>query len=187
MDIFLGLYRKLNNPRKKKAPQLNLYHTMNLSLTKTASPYFSIKPAAGEFSEVQQAEDVDWVGLPEDIRYSKDLFACRVIGESMNKIIPNGSICLFRKYDAGTRNGRIVLAELTDIQDPETGSAYTVKDYQSTKRRSADGRWQHDVIQLHPRSFDSSYEPIILKDADMKLIQVRGIFIRVLGEEMESF
>jgi hypothetical protein len=51
----------------------------------------------------------------------------------MNKVIPNGSICLFRKYTGGTRNGKIVLVQHTSIQDYDFGSGYTVKEYHSKK------------------------------------------------------
>ena len=40
-----------------------------------------------------------------------DYFACKIIGESMNRVIPNGSICLFKPYTGGSRNGKIVLVE----------------------------------------------------------------------------
>lgn len=40
--------------------------------------------------------------------------AHKVVGELMNKIIPNGSICFFGKYTHGTRNGLITLVEMTD-------------------------------------------------------------------------
>jgi hypothetical protein len=40
----------------------------------------------------------------------------------MNKIIPNNSVCLFRKDTGGSRNGKIVLAEVSNLQDPDSGS-----------------------------------------------------------------
>lgn len=78
-------------------------------------PLFDLKAAAGNFSELQTVSDCEWIELPPRYKPSSDLFACTVIGESMNKVIPNGSICLFRKYFGGSRNGQIVLVELTGI------------------------------------------------------------------------
>jgi len=46
----------------------------------------------------------------------------------MNKVIPNGAYCLFRKYSGGSRNGQIVLVESTSIQDTDYGSCYTIKE-----------------------------------------------------------
>ncbi|HLX52718.1 MAG TPA: DNA/RNA helicase domain-containing protein, partial [Aquella sp.] len=76
-----------------------------------SAPFYDIKAAAGNFSKLQEAKDILWIKVPARYKSDKDLFACRVEGESMNKVIPNGSICLFRKYDGGSRNGRIVLVE----------------------------------------------------------------------------
>jgi hypothetical protein len=41
----------------------------------------------------------------------------KIVGESMNRVIPNSSICLFKPYTGGSRNGKIVW--LTDIQDQD--------------------------------------------------------------------
>jgi hypothetical protein len=46
----------------------------------------------------------------------------------MNKVIPNGSYCSFRKYSGGSRNGQIVLVESTSLQDTDYGSCYTIKE-----------------------------------------------------------
>jgi len=182
---YLATYIQVaEQPEQKETAVVKRMSAEHLRPFENGIPLYSIQAAAGSFSEIQSVDDVDWVELPEDVRYSKNLFACRVVGESMNKIIPNGSICIFRKYSGGSRNGCIVLAELTDKQDPDTGSAYTVKDYQSKKRRAEDGGWEHEMIQLQPRSFDSSYEPIILKDKDTELVKVIGVFDRVLGNEL---
>ncbi|MFT7345364.1 MAG: putative GIY-YIG superfamily endonuclease, partial [Lentimonas sp.] len=64
-------------------------------------PLYNLKVAAGEFGAKQQVENQTWIKLPERVSPSNDLFACKVVGESMNKIIPNGSYCLFRKYTGG--------------------------------------------------------------------------------------
>ncbi len=114
-------------------------------------PVYDLKAAAGNFSELQivneNINDYDWVELPSRYKSAKDLFACKVEGESMNKIIPNGSICLFRKYSGGSRNGKIVLVEHTSIQDPDFGSGYTVKEYHSKKNIDGD-QWNHQSITL---------------------------------------
>ncbi|MDH5598001.1 MAG: DUF2075 domain-containing protein [Cyclobacteriaceae bacterium] len=144
-----------------------------------AIPLYDLKVAAGTFGEIQQVEDVEWIRLPERIKPNKDLFACQVIGESMNKIIPNGAICLFRKYTGGTRNGKIVLVESTNIQDKDFGSCYTIKEYESKKYQDENG-WKHQLITLKPQSYDSSYSNIELKDDELSDFRVVGIFDRVI-------
>lgn len=128
---------------------------------------------------MQQVEDVEWINLPERIKPDEELFACKVIGESMNKIIPNGSYCLFRKYSGGSRNGQIVLVESTSIQDSEFGSCYTIKEYESKKYEDENG-WKHQAIILKPRSTDGSYTNLVLKDDELSSFKVIGIFECVL-------
>lgn len=146
-----------------------------------AIPLYDLKVAAGEFGEIQNVEDVDWISLPDNIRPNEDLFACQVIGNSMNKIIPNGAICLFKKYTGGSRNGQIVLVESTDIHDEDFGSCYTIKEYESKKTQDEYG-WKHQTILLKPRSYDDSYQQIVLKDEELKNFKVIGTFEKVLNE-----
>ncbi|MGJ8684705.1 MAG: DNA/RNA helicase domain-containing protein [Nonlabens sp.] len=156
-------------------------HTLQISDVKIENsvPFYNIQAAAGDFSELQVAEENEWMELPEYVRYSEDYFACRVVGESMNKIIPNDSICLFKKYRGGSRNGRIVLAQSTGIQDRDFGSGYTVKEYSSSKSFDENG-WQHSSIVLSPKSFDFKFEPIVLSENDLEDFVVLGIFEQVL-------
>ncbi len=142
-------------------------------------PLFDLKAAAGSFSELQTVTDCDWITLPLQYKPSTDLFACTVVGESMNKVIPNGSICLFRKYTGGSRDGKIVLAEHYSIQDADFGSGYTVKEYRSKKNVDVDS-WSHQSILLKPLSYDSGYTPIEISEDDLSSLNVIGVFERVL-------
>ena len=142
-------------------------------------PVYDLKAAAGNFSELQNVEDFDWIELPPRYKASKDLFACTVIGESMNKVIPNGSICLFRKYDGGSRNGKIVLVKHTNIQDPDFGSGYTVKEYWS-KKNIDNEQWNHQSIILKPISYSSEYNNILLTEDELIDLKVIGVFECVL-------
>jgi DUF2075 family protein/predicted GIY-YIG superfamily endonuclease len=146
-------------------------------------PLYDLQAAAGEFSEPQRVEDCEWLQLPERHTMSRDYFACQIIGESMNKVIPNGSICLFKKYTGGSRNGCIVLAERSDVQDPETGSSYTVKEYHSQKQASANS-WEHTSIFLKPLSNDRSFEPIQLEASNLQYLRIIGEFVAVLNNEI---
>lgn len=144
-----------------------------------AIPLYDLKIAAGEFGEVQESESVDWIPLPLGYRSAKNLFACRVVGESMNKVIPNGSTCLFKKYTGGSRNGLIVLAEHRNVQDPDYGSCYTIKEYHSKKAGQGE-LWHHESIVLRPLSYDEGYEDLILTDDDAIEFKVIGVFEKVL-------
>jgi hypothetical protein len=139
-----------------------------------ALPVFTLDVAAGEFGENQIVEEMNWISPPESFRISKDHFACRIVGESMNKIIPNGSYAVFRKYTGGSRNGEIILVEHTDLHDSDFGSCYTVKEYKSEKFEDEDG-WKHSKIILKPLS-TMDYEDIVLEDDEISRFRVIGVF-----------
>jgi SOS-response transcriptional repressor LexA len=143
-----------------------------------AVPLYDLAAAAGDFSRQQQAKPTDWVRVPEGMRIDEGYFACRVLGESMNRVIPNGSTCLFRRDPGGTRNGKIVLVEHSDVIDEDSGCHYTVKEYESVKSEQGD-EWSHNTIYLKPRSTDPSFEPLVLTEAASRY-QVVGLFIQVL-------
>lgn len=145
--------------------------------TPTTVPFYDLSVAAGSFSDLQNIQEVRYIDLPDLVQHDY-YFACRVTGESMNKIIPNGSVCLFRKYTGGSRNGLITLVEGSEIHDNEFGSNYTIKEYSSKKSVDEDG-WRHEQIILNPISTEA-FEPIILRDEETLNFRVVGIFERVL-------
>ena len=138
-----------------------------------------MRAAAGNFIDWSRVEVSKWITLPAHIKPSKDLFACEVVGESMNRIIPNGSICLFRRYESGSRNGKIVLVQYNRIPAEDLGQGYTVKEYRSTKRITEE-QWNHESIILHPLSTDPSFEDIILTEDQSTDLRVLAIFEAVL-------
>ena len=97
----------------------------------------------------------------------------------MNKVIPNGSICLFKPYLGGSRNGKIVLIENIDVQDQDFNSAFTIKTYTSEKIVSDEG-WEHISIDLRPNSRDSSYDSIKINDENGAQMRVVGEFVSIL-------
>lgn len=163
---------------KKEIP----FRILNLDEVKpyvNSIPLVDISAAAGNFSELQNHNELTWVELPINISVKKGYFICKVLGESMNQIIPNGSYCLFKLDDGGTRNGKIVLVESTGIHDNEFGSSYTVKEYQSIKTITENG-WKHDKITLKPKSTNTEYTDIQLVEDDLNNFKVVGIFEKVI-------
>jgi len=92
------------------------------------------------------------------------MFITQVAGKSMERTIPDGSYCLFSAPVMGSRAGRIVLVQLRDAADPETGERYTVKRYESEKSAAADGAWRHLNIKLKPNN--PEFHPITLTRED---------------------
>ena len=97
----------------------------------------------------------------------------------MNRKIPNGSYCLFSQDEGGSRNGKIVLVELYNKQDWDSGSRYAVKEY-SSKKIEHENQWRHISISLKPLSDRSEFETIELVGDEIDSFRVVGIFESVL-------
>jgi hypothetical protein len=124
-------------------------------------PLLDISVAAGNFSELQMHSELTWIEPPFNISAKKGYFVCKVNGESMNEKIPNGSYCLFKQDEGGSRNGKIVLVESINFKDAEFGSGYTVKEYHSVRNIDSEHR-SHDSITLKPLSTISDYKDVEL-------------------------
>ena len=145
-------------------------------------PLVDLRFAAGAFGDTQapEADAADWVEVPDWVQLQPGLFVAQVIGESMNRRIPNGAWCLFRANPQGTRNGKVVVAQHRSIHDPELGGSYTIKAYSSSKVVSPDGTWRHTEIRLHPDSNRTEFEPIVIRDADEGEFRIVAEFLAVL-------
>ena len=146
----------------------------------TCVPLVPLTAAAGAFSDPQHIEDdnFEWVAVESRHRLRKGMFVAQVVGKSMEPTIPDGAWCLFRTPVAGTRHGKIVLVQLREATDPETGQRYTVKRYQSEKAK-ADDTWRHAKITLKPVNPD--FEPIVLTGAQEGALQVIAELVEVMG------
>ena len=144
-------------------------------------PLKNLQAAAGQFSDEQLVSDIDWVELPDVFRPRRGLFVIQVVGESMNRRIPNGAWCLFREDTGGTRQRKVVLVQHREITDTDTGGHYTIKVYESTKVSLPDGTWRHTSIILHPDTTDQGYEPIVLDESQSGELKVIGELVAVLG------
>jgi SOS-response transcriptional repressor LexA len=142
-------------------------------------PLYDFYAAAGSFSEMQSNNEFTYIEGPKNLHSKKDFFACKVIGESMNRIIPNGSVCLFEKYAGGSRNGKIVLVENLDFNDHDYHSSFTVKTYSSEKQILED-EWMHTSIILRPNSFDPTFKNIVVDQSNAKEMRIVGVFVQIL-------
>ena len=151
----------------------------------TCVPLVPLKAAAGGFSDPHDIEndDFEWVAVGSRRRLRKDMFVAQVVGKSMEPTIRDGAWCLFRAPVEGTRQGKIVLVQLRDATDPETGQRYTVKRYKSQKVKKGDS-WRHEKITLEPVNPD--FEPIVLTGADEAEFQVVAELVDVLERRASS-
>jgi phage repressor protein C with HTH and peptisase S24 domain len=151
----------------------------------TCVPLVPLKAAAGAFSDPQHVEDDnceddnwEWVAVDPKRRLRPGMFVAQVVGKSMEPTIPDGSYCLFRAPVIGTRQGMIVLVQLRDTTDPDSGERYTVKRYLSEKVADGDS-WRHARITLKP--INPAFQPIQITSAGDDELQVVAEFVEVLG------
>ena len=115
-------------------------------------PVYSIRAAAGKFLENEAGEVEGWVPVGDALP-SGEVFAVRIEGRSMEPRIRDGDLALFVSSSgggalAGSRQGKIVLAQLHSATDPEGGGSYTVKRYRSEKKAGDEGEWEHSRVVL---------------------------------------
>ena len=146
-------------------------------------PVYDLKAAASEFGPSVTADCLGWMATPKRLKPDGRYFVAQVFGRSMEPLIPHGSYCVFRQDVAGTRRGKTLLVQHWVISDPETGGAYTVKDYHSLKVEDLDAgddrSWQHTAIQLAPRNKD--FAAIWINPDQVDDLRVIAEFVQVIS------
>ena len=144
-------------------------------------PLVPLRAAAGSFGDPQSIpDDSDWEWVEVDAARTlrTGMFVAQVVGKSMEPRVPDGVYCLFASPVSGTRQGRVVLVELRDAVDPDTGQRFTVKRYRSEKTEDEDG-WRHVRIVLEP--LNPNFEPIELATEDEDSVAVVAELVDVIG------
>lgn len=117
----------------------------------THLPRYALAAAAGPFLEnpvIEEASDDQvWEEAPVGLRLTREMFVAEIVGHSMEPLIPDGSLCVFRRGVTGSRQGRLVLVEALGEAG---GDRYTVKRYRSEKRQNDAGEWSHERVILEP-------------------------------------
>jgi len=188
-----GAEAEATNTDKYPGLTLRLLESNKVKPYENSVPIYELDVAAGHFSDTQtvneapQAGDIvsieeyDWVELPDSFRIKAGQFVAKVVGESMNRRIPNGSWCLFNLNPGGTRQGKIVLVQHRNIEDPDTGGQYTIKLYDSEKVTSEEGGWQHSKITLKPDSTVPIYQPMVFDEESVEELMVIAEMVAVIG------
>ncbi|HYL35371.1 MAG TPA: DUF3037 domain-containing protein [Bryobacteraceae bacterium] len=140
---------------------------------RTHLPRYSLEAAAGKFLENREITEQGWEEAPPGLRLTPEMFVAQVAGHSMEPLIPDGSLCVFRRGVAGSRQGRLVLVENLDSSG---NSRYTVKRYHSDKTATEAG-WRHERIRLE--SLNPGYPSWDL-DPDEEKYRILAEFVRVL-------
>ena len=113
----------------------------------THLPRYSLAVAAGPFLENREIAEEGWEEAPPNLRLVKEMFLARIAGRSMEPLIPDGALCVFRRGVTGSRQGRLVLVEALDQGGNDR---CIVKRYHSEKKHDPAGEWVHESIRLEP-------------------------------------
>lgn len=144
-------------------------------------PLLDLEIAAGAFSELQELESdaIDWVAIPDHVRIRPGLFVARVVGESMNRRVPNGAWALFSTEVQGSKQGKIVLAQSREFGDPDDSGRFTLKIYDASKVEGEDGA-VYERVSLHPASTDPRFVRIDIDLEDEERPVIAAILVTVL-------
>ncbi len=147
---------------------------------RTHLPLYSLTAAAGSFGQDMEAEPQGWVRAPEGLRLEPGMFVARVAGRSMEPLIPDGSLCVFRHSVAGSRQGKLLLIQNRGAS--ESGGEFTVKRYTSRKSQTGE-EWRHRRIRLEPLNPEYEAWDLDPTDLDDGPYRVCGEFVRVVPFE----
>ena len=117
-------------------------------------------PVYGKISAGQPFEAIedilDHIEVPSWLATRPNLFGLMVVGDSMNKIIPNGYIAVLQKtasLDDGT-----IGAVLVNGSDATLKKVYRIK----------------DGILLEPQGYNPEHQPLVFKDDDNVQVRILG-------------
>lgn len=141
-------------------------------------PLYSIKAACGYFGDGDNVEVEGWVRVEGVGRLNRNMYVVQAVGDSMEPLIQNGDYCVFRANPAGSRQGKIILAQHHNKYDPDYSGSYSIKTYTSKKNFDEYGNWMHEEIVLQPKN--SAYDPIIINEEDVEDFRIVGEFVTKL-------
>ena len=141
-------------------------------------PVYSVRAACGFFGHYEPAEHIGWMQVNGFGKKDCNKFIIQAVGHSMEPRINDGDYCLFQRYQGGSREGKIILAEHQGSVDTEYEGSYSIKEYHSQKKYNEFGEWEHESIELHP--LNRAYHRIELSADDIEDFCIIGEFIKVV-------
>ena len=141
-------------------------------------PFYSIKAACGHFGQGEIVDESGWIKVEGLGKLNRNMYVVQAVGYSMEPIINNGDYCVFRAHPAGSRQGKIVLAEHYNFYDADYMGSYSIKAYTSKKKYDELGNWEHEEIVLEPKN--QEYNPIIINEEDAEDFRIVGEFVGII-------
>ena len=121
----------------------------NVTIMTKSVPVYGRIPAGVPFEAIQ--DQLDDVAIPDWLAKKKDLFGLLVVGDSMNKVVPDGAIAVLQKTDR-LDNGEI--------------GAVMVNGFDATLKKFFR---LTDNIVLEPLSFNSEHKPMVIEQGGMEV------------------
>jgi SOS-response transcriptional repressor LexA len=135
-------------------------------------PLYGLRAAATKFGEGMDAGEEGRVRAPENLRLTPEMFVARVVGRSMEPLISDGDLCVFRAGVTGSRNGRLLLIE--KFGETDFASRYTVKRYARKGARDESAE-REGPIRLEP--LNREFEAFDLTSDEFRVV---AEFVQVL-------
>lgn len=114
--------------------------------------------------EIQYQENLGYIEIPEKFSNDNKFFALKIVGDSMDKVIPDGSIAIFERNVDFVKN-KIVLAEVN--------GKTTVKLLEYPNDNS---------IMLSPQSSNMIYRPVVINKNDDVQVKIIGKLVYIAKE-----
>ena len=140
-----------------------------------------MRAACGYFGDGEPVEANGWVKVDGIGRLNRNMFVVRASGRSMEPMIHDGDLCVFKLNPVGSRQGKILLVQHRSVFDVDNAGAYSIKKYSSRKKFDEFGNWEHEKIVLTP--LNSEYSEIEIDANDENEFQVIGELLKVLSKE----
>jgi SOS-response transcriptional repressor LexA len=129
----------------------------------THLPLYTLRSAAGKFLENDEVECESWVEAPSNLRLTHEMFVAEIQGTSMEPLVHDGDLAVFRFIQPGTRVGKRVLVE----ERGRGGEAYTLKLYTRPKGLL---RTDRGAVTLEPLNPDHEAIPLEPDDERYRII-----------------
>ena len=141
-------------------------------------PLYSAKAACGYFGEGEIVDELGWIRVEGMGKLNRNMYVVQAVGHSMEPTIHDGDYCVFRSNPAGSRQGKIVLAQHHNFYDANYAGGYSIKTYISKKKYNENGNWMHEEIALEPQN--PNYNPIIINEENAEDFRIVGEFVGIV-------
>lgn len=146
-----------------------------------ALPVYDLAANAGSFGDAQSPEIQGWVEVRTSRALDRRMFVARVVGQSMEPHVPDGCWAMFRMFPAGSApsaqalDGKRVVVQLRDQEDPDTGGRYTIKRWRVKKLDVEGGAAE---VELRPDNPSYKARTLTAETGDIRVV---AEFLDVLG------